>query len=55
MTSLIKNKTWELIEKPAMRKTVSCKWIVKIKERILGTEPRRFKARLVARGFTQKE
>ncbi|KAH9679832.1 hypothetical protein KPL71_026291 [Citrus sinensis] len=55
MTSLMKNKTWELIEKPTKRKTVSCKWIFKIKDGIPGAEPRRFKARLVARGFTQKE
>ncbi|KAH9648039.1 Integrase catalytic domain-containing protein [Citrus sinensis] len=55
MASLIKNKTWKLIEKPAKRKTVSCKWIFKIKDGIPGAEPRRFKARLVARGFTQKE
>ena len=52
MTSLMKNKTWELIEKPAKRKIVSCKWIFKIKDGIPGAEPRRFKARLVARGFT---
>ncbi|KAH9770104.1 hypothetical protein KPL71_012259 [Citrus sinensis] len=31
-TSLMKNKTWELIEKLAKRKTVSCKWIFKIKD-----------------------
>ncbi|KAH9658397.1 hypothetical protein KPL70_023479 [Citrus sinensis] len=55
MTSLIKNKTWTLIEKPDKRKTVSCKWIFKIKDGIPGAEPRRFKARLVARGFTQNE
>ncbi|KAH9706020.1 Integrase catalytic domain-containing protein [Citrus sinensis] len=55
MASLMKNKTWELIEKPAKRKTVSCKWIFKIKDEIPSAELRRFKARLVARGFTQKE
>ena len=55
MSSLMKNKTWELIEKPTKTKTVSCKWIFKIKDRISGVEPRRFKARLVARGFTQNE
>ena len=55
MTSLIKNKTWILIEKPDKRKPVNCKWIFKIKDGIPGAEPRRFKARLVARGFTQKE
>lgn len=55
MASLMKNKTWELIIKPEKRKIVSYKWIFKIKEEIPGAEPRRFKTRLVARGFTQKE
>jgi len=34
---------------------VSCKWIFKKKEGILGAEPTRFKVRLVAKGFIQKE
>ena len=50
--SLMKNETWKLIRKPEKKKDVSCKWIYKIKEGIPGAEPRRFKARLVARGFT---
>ncbi|KAH9803501.1 hypothetical protein KPL71_001790 [Citrus sinensis] len=53
--SLIKNETWKLIKKPEKKKAVSCKWIYKIKEGIPGAEPRRFKARSVARGFTQRE
>ncbi|KAH9706111.1 hypothetical protein KPL70_012113 [Citrus sinensis] len=53
--SLMKNETWKLIKKPEKKKIVSCKWIYKIKEGIPGAEPRRFKARLVARGFTQRE
>ena len=35
MASLMKNKTWKLIEKPVKMKTVSCKWIFKIKDGIL--------------------
>ncbi|KAH9767170.1 hypothetical protein KPL71_011175 [Citrus sinensis] len=53
--SLMKNGTWKLIVRPEKRKTVSCKWIFKIKEGISDAEPSRFKARLVARGFTQRE
>lgn len=34
---------------------VSYKWIFKRKEGIKGVEPDRFKAKLIARGFTQKE
>ena len=34
---------------------MSCKWIFKKKEEVPGVENTRFKARLVARGFTQEE
>ena len=53
--SLIKNKTWKLIVRPEKRKTVSCKWIFKVKEGVSDAEPSRFKAWLVARGFTERE
>ena len=52
---LIKNKTWTLVPNPGNRRLVSCKWIFKRNEGILGAETSRFKARLVARDFTQKE
>nr|GEV75054.1 putative ATP-dependent RNA helicase DHX37 [Tanacetum cinerariifolium] len=39
---------------PAGQKLVSCKWIFKIKEGIEGVQKPRYKARLVARGFTQR-
>ena len=51
----MKNGTWKLIVRLEKRKTVSCKWIFKVKEDISDAEPSRFKARLVARGFTQRE
>ncbi|KAH9800568.1 hypothetical protein KPL71_000711 [Citrus sinensis] len=53
--SLVRNQTWILVPNPGNRKIVSCKWIFKKKEGILGVEDSRYKARLVARGFTQKE
>nr|GEW46299.1 zinc finger, CCHC-type [Tanacetum cinerariifolium] len=34
MDSLRKNKTWELVDHPAGKKLVSCKWLFKIKEEI---------------------
>ncbi|GKF21115.1 hypothetical protein Tco_0069753, partial [Tanacetum coccineum] len=34
MDSLRKNKTWELVDHPAGKKLVSCKWLFKIKEGI---------------------
>ncbi|GJV02855.1 retrotransposon protein, putative, ty1-copia subclass [Tanacetum coccineum] len=48
------NKTWELVDHPVGQKLVSCKWLFKIKERIEGVQKPRYKARLVARGFTQR-
>ncbi|GJV20747.1 retrotransposon protein, putative, ty1-copia subclass [Tanacetum coccineum] len=52
--SLRKNKTWELVDYPVRQKLVSCKWLFKIKEGIEGVQKLRYKARLVARGFTQR-
>ncbi|GKA12355.1 retrotransposon protein, putative, ty1-copia subclass [Tanacetum coccineum] len=54
MDSLRKNKTWELVDHPAGQKLVSCKWLFKINERIEGVQKPRYKARLMAHGFTQR-
>ena len=54
MQSLTENKTWILVKKPEGKELVSCKWIFKSKTNPDGTLARR-KARLVARGFTQRE
>ncbi|GJV09031.1 retrotransposon protein, putative, ty1-copia subclass [Tanacetum coccineum] len=54
MDSLRKNKTWELVYHPAGQKLVSCKWLFQIKEGIKGVQKPWYKARLVARGFTQR-
>ncbi|GJR40445.1 retrotransposon protein, putative, ty1-copia subclass [Tanacetum coccineum] len=54
MDSLRKNKTWELVDHPTRQKLVSCIWQFKIKEGIEGVQKPRYKARLVARGFTQR-
>jgi transposase InsO family protein len=53
MDSLRENKTWELVNLPADRKPIGCKWVYKIKTNEKG-EAKRFKARLVAQGFTQR-
>lgn len=55
ISSLQKNDTWVLVEKPKATRLVSCNWIFKLKEEIPGIEKARFKARLVAREFTQRE
>jgi hypothetical protein len=50
--SLMTNNTWTLVPLLAGRKPVSCKWVFKIKQGANG-EVERYKAKLVARGFTQ--
>lgn len=51
--SLIKNNTWELVERPPGEKIVDNKWVYKVKMEQKNA-PARYKARLVARGFTQQ-
>ncbi|KAJ9556278.1 hypothetical protein OSB04_010892 [Centaurea solstitialis] len=48
-----KNQTWELVPRPRDIKPISCKWVYKIKRRPDGSIER-YKARLVARGFSQQ-
>ena len=55
MTSLKANKTWDLVLRPKNQKLVRCKWLYKLKEGIFSTDPVKFKVRLVAKGFTQRE
>jgi hypothetical protein len=50
--SLVVNNIWSLVPLPKSRKPISCKWVFKIKHGVHG-EVERYKARLVARGFTQ--
>lgn len=52
--SLINNGTWSLEELPVGKKAISNKWVYKIKRNQDGNIER-YKARLVVRGFTQKE
>jgi hypothetical protein len=48
MASLRKNHTWDLVKRSKARNVVSCKWVFKVKS------SGRYKARLVARGFSQE-
>lgn len=50
--SLMANRTWSLVDKVEGRKLVTCKWIFKRKIEADGSI--RYKARLVARGFSQE-
>lgn len=51
--ALIKNKTWEVTDRPKDRKVIGSRWVLKTKYRADGTIEKR-KARLVAKGFTQR-
>ena len=53
MTSLRENDVWDLVELPAGKKVVGCKWIYKVKTGV-DASVQRYKARLVAQGFAQK-
>ncbi|KAK2366240.1 putative mitochondrial protein [Trifolium repens] len=53
MKSLISNQTWELVELPMGKKALHNKWVYRVKEDHDGFK--RYKARLVVKGFQQKE
>ena len=54
LQSLQKNHTWVLSDLPLGKKPISCKWVYKVKYHADGTLDK-YKARLVARGFTQRK
>jgi hypothetical protein len=49
-----KNQVWDLIDLPKGAVAVGCKWVYKTKIDASGNVER-YKVRLVAKGFTQKE
>ena len=53
MKSLKENKVWELVELPKDQKIIGSKWVYKLKSGPDGSIER-YKARLVAQGFSQK-
>ena len=53
MKSLNSNKVWDLVPLPAGRKIIGSKWVYKVKVGANGVVER-YKARLVAQGFSQK-
>lgn len=52
--ALENNGTWKIVHLPEGKKPIGCKWVYKIKYRADGTVER-YKARLVAQGYTQVE
>ena len=53
MNPLLGNQTWELTELPVGKKALHNKWVYRIKNEHDGSK--RYKARLVVKGFQQKE
>ena len=54
MEFVYSNQVWNLVEPPEGIKLIGCKWIYKKKKEVDG-KVETFKARLVEKGFTQKE
>jgi hypothetical protein len=50
--SLLENQTWDLVPLTPGRKLIRCKWVYRTKRATNGQE-RRYKAKLVAKGFQQ--
>ena len=55
MQSLHKNKTWEVVPLLVGKTAIGCKWVYKRKEDPSKPDKVRFRARLVVKGFAQKE
>ncbi|MCO5591224.1 hypothetical protein L7F22_045205 [Adiantum nelumboides] len=53
LDAIERNKTWTLVPRPKQQKIVSTKWILRTKYKADGSLDKH-KARLVARGFTQR-
>ena len=54
MSSLTQNKTWDLVDLPAGKSVIGCKWVFKTKVNPDGTFSK-YKSRLVAQGYSQKQ
>ena len=52
MESFHKNQTWKLVKLPVGRHVVGCKWIFKRKTGIPSAKVIRYKACLVAKGYS---
>jgi len=52
--ALLDNNTWDIVPLPTRKKAIAYKWVHKAKFKADGTVER-LKAKLVVKGFTQKE
>ncbi|KAE8735884.1 hypothetical protein F3Y22_tig00000329pilonHSYRG00358 [Hibiscus syriacus] len=55
MKSLNHNRTWELVCLPEDKKPICCKWVYKKKPTVTEKEGEKFKACLVAKGFSHQK
>ena len=53
MDSLLKNKTWDLCKLPTGKRALQNKWVYRLKEE--DGSKKKFKAKLVVKGFAQKK
>jgi len=49
------NDTWELLELPNGKKAIGCKWMFVKKQESLDSDTVRYKPRLIAKGYAQRE
>ncbi|XP_075097846.1 uncharacterized protein LOC142175166 [Nicotiana tabacum] len=54
ISALEENHTWSIVELPTRKVPIGCKWVFKVKYTSSG-EVERYKARLVAKDYSQKE
>ena len=52
--SILKNDVWDIVSRPEGKSIVTSKWIFEIKHAV-DKSVEKYKARFVARGFSQKE
>ena len=53
MESLLKNKTWSLVELPKGKRELTNKWVYRLKEE--GYGQKRYKERLMIKGLAQNK
>ena len=54
MEAILKNNTWDLVDRPTKRKVIGTKWVYKLKYKADGTLEK-YKARLVVKGYALSE
>ena len=54
INALENNNTWSIVPLPSTKVPIGCKWVFKVKYKASG-EVERYKARLIAKGYNQKE